>query len=195
MRAEPLIDNPAGSAANGTEHVMARYDELARLLATLGDRPPSDARLAASVGPVVAHEARLLDTRRFEEWLDGFTDDAVLWVPLTAEAHPARDQSLYLDDRRRIGERVSWHRTPTAWGQSPPSECVRAIGAVESWRLSNGHVLAHSTFTLSEHRHGRGQLLVGRQLHELTDVGQRIRTKIVYVPQLSVGLRNPSFVL
>ena len=58
--------------------VLARYDELAALLSGMDDRPRSDADLAAAATPVLLHEARLLDAGRFEDWLCGWTDDAVL---------------------------------------------------------------------------------------------------------------------
>lgn len=41
----------------------------------------ADAALTAEVAQFLYREARLLDTRRFGEWLGLFADDAVFWVP------------------------------------------------------------------------------------------------------------------
>ncbi|ABM58412.1 aromatic-ring-hydroxylating dioxygenase subunit beta [Verminephrobacter eiseniae] len=49
----------------------------------------------------VAHEAALLDKRRFDEWLALFTADGHYWVPLlgAAQADPYSHNSLAYEDR------------------------------------------------------------------------------------------------
>ena len=175
--------------------MLARYDELAALLSGMDDRPRSDPDLSAGATPVLLHEARLLDAGRFEDWLCGWTDDAVLWVPLSVPAHPGSDQSLLLDDRRRLVERVEWRRDPSAWGQQPPSNTTRIVGSVEAWASPSGGLVTRSTLLLDEHRHGRRQQLAGCQIHELVGDDLRRRTKILVVPALGTGVRNPSFLL
>ena len=175
--------------------VLARYDELAELLAGMGDRPVADPGLSAAAAPALLHEARLLDAGRFEDWLASWTDDAVLWVPLSAPAHPGTDQSLLLDDRRRLAERVDWRRDPSAWGQHPPSRTTRVVGGIEAWAAPGGGLVARSTVLIDEHRHGRRQALAGHQVHELVGDDLRRRTKILVMPALGAGVRNPSFLL
>jgi len=174
--------------------VRTRYDEIGALLASIDVRSVGEDDQAPRAAAVLHREARLLDAGRFGAWLATFTDDAVLWVPLAPHSHPGTDQSWYLDDRRRLAERVAWHADPSAWGQHPASTTVRSIGTVEAWATPEG-VVAHSTFTMVEQRKGEVQILVGRQLHELIDPDLRCRTKILVVPQLADGLRNPSFLL
>ena len=183
------LPEPAGQAA-----VLARYDELGELLAGMDDRPPADPELSATASAALLHEARLLDAGRFEDWLCGWTDDAVLWVPLSAPAHPGTDQSLLLDDRRRLAERVEWRRDPSAWGQQPPSRTIRVVSGVEAWPAPAG-LVTRSTLLIDEHRHGRRQQLAGCQIHELVGDDLRRRTKILVVPALGTGVRNPSFLL
>ena len=199
----------------GPDGVRSRYDELAELVAWVQGRPAADPALTAAVAPHLVREARLLDSGRFEEWLEGWTDDAAVWVPLSVPAHPGRDQALFLDDRRRLAERVSWRRNPAAWGQQPPSITVRAVTGVEAW-AAGGRVVARSSLVVHEQRHGLGQQLAGYQIHELADgparfrrsdsdgegpagepAGEpaRFRTKIIVMPALSLGVRNPSFLM
>src|SRR5215510_2344325 len=46
------------------------------------------------------HEARLLDTGRYEEWLALFTEDATYWLPLERnQKDPLETSSLVYDDR------------------------------------------------------------------------------------------------
>ena len=185
---------PSGSAADSQAAVLARYDELAGLLAGMDGRPLADPDLSATAAAALVHEARLLDGCRFEDWLASWTDDAVLWVPLSAPSHPGTDQSLLLDDRRRLAERVEWRRDPSAWGQQPPSRTTRIVGCVEAWAASDG-LVTRSSFLIDEQRHGRHQQLAGFQIHQLTGDGLRRRTKILVVPALATGVRNPSFLL
>ena len=193
---------PAGGAIAATSAVaaaqaavLARYDELAGLLAGMDARPRADADLSAAAAAALLHETRLLDAGRFEDWLAGWTDDAVLWVPLSVPAHPGRDQSLLLDDRRRLAERVKWRRDPSAWGQQPPSRTTRIVGGVEAWATPTGGLVTRSSLLIDEHRHGRHQQLAGCQIHELVGDDRRLRTKILVVPVLATGVRNPSFLL
>ena len=189
-----------GPAADSTAlittraEVLARYDELGGLLAGMDDRPPADPALSAAAASLLLHEARLLDAGRFEEWLTGWTGDAVLWVPLSAPAHPGTDQSLFLDDTRRLTERVQWRRDPSAWGQQPPSRTTRIVGGIEAWPAPGG-IVARSTLVVDEHRHGRHQQLAGHQIHEFVGHDLRRRTKILVIPALGTGVRNPSFLL
>lgn len=177
------------------EDVAARYRALRDLVASIPARPSGDPDLAARVSPWIAREARLLDSCQFETWLDGFTHDAVVWVPIDSASDPGADQSLYLDDRRRLGERVEWRRDPSAWGQQPPSVCTRVLGGVEAWLEPDDRVVVRSAFTLVEQRHGREQLLAGHQVHELVGEPARCCTKVILVPRLATGVRNPSFLL
>lgn len=174
------------------QDVLARYDEVVALVRDAGNRPPADPDLVAAVAPVLAYEARLLDTGAFESWLEQWTDDAVLWVPAGGAHDPAADQSLFLDDRRRLGERIGWRREPSAWGQQPPSRTVRVVGAVEAWD-DGDRVVARSGIVVHEQRRNRSQVFVGHQIHELVD--GRYRTKVLLFPQLELGIRNPSFLL
>ena len=185
---------PQGALPVGAQAVEARYDELAALLSGIDDRPPADPDLSARAASALLHEARLLDAGRFEDWLTGWTDDAVLWVPLSTPAHPGADQSLLLDDRRRLAERVEWRRDPSAWGQQPPSRTTRVVGGVEAWAAPGG-LVTRSTLLIDEHRHGRSQQLAGVQIHELVGDDLERRSKILVVPAFGIGVRNPSFLL
>lgn len=195
VAAADVPDTPAPATSDAQAAVLARYDELAALLAGMDDRPPADPDLSAAASAVLLHEARLLDRGRFEDWLAGWTDDAVLWVPLSVPAHPGNDQSLLLDDRRRLAERVEWRRDPSAWGQQPPSNTTRIVGSVEAWTSPCGGLATRSTLLLDEHRHGRHQQLAVWQIHELVGDDLRRRAKILVVPALGTGIRNPSFLL
>jgi ethylbenzene dioxygenase subunit beta len=75
-------------------------------------------------------EARLLDERRFDEWLQMFADDCLYWVPVS-EANVALEPSLIHDDHARLEERVFRLQDTRAYAQRPPSRTQHNISNVE----------------------------------------------------------------
>lgn len=75
-------------------------------------------------------EALLLDERRFEEWLDLFSDDVHYWMPSRAvryERESDKEHSLpaevahFDENKRGLEERVTRLRSGMAWAEDPPS--------------------------------------------------------------------------
>ncbi|MEM8748061.1 MAG: aromatic-ring-hydroxylating dioxygenase subunit beta [Actinomycetota bacterium] len=174
--------------------VARRYAELTAMVSAVELRPVADPAATARATLLLAREARRLDGGAFDDWLDWWTDDGVLWVPNGSPVDPAIDQSLLLDDRRRIGERIAWRRDPSAWGQHPLSTTVRVLGPVEAW-VDADRTVVRSALVVHEQRRGRTETLVGHQVHELVGADLRCRSKVLIFPQLALGVRNPSFLL
>ena len=77
-------------------------------------------------------EARLLDTARFEEWLDLFTDDALYWVPAGKDdIDPSQHVSIIHDDKAAMATRIKRLRSGFAFSQDPASRVHRLISNVE----------------------------------------------------------------
>ena len=75
-------------------------------------------------------EALILDERRFEEWLDLFSDDVHYWMPTRSvryereahKEHSAPDEVAHFDENKRgLEERVTRLRSGMAWAEDPPS--------------------------------------------------------------------------
>jgi 3-phenylpropionate/cinnamic acid dioxygenase small subunit len=89
----------------------------------------------------LVREARLIDDRRFEEWLDLFTDDAVYWMPgrmnpwrsgaVEDSVTKAGELALFEDTKSTLATRVARLRTGMAWGEDPPSRTRHLITNVE----------------------------------------------------------------
>jgi len=90
--------------------------------------------VAASVlADFVDLEADLLDDRRFDEWLDLFTDDAVYWVPLTPDQADPRDApSLIWETKDALTARVLRLGDPQTIVQQPYSRWRRIMGRVRA---------------------------------------------------------------
>jgi 3-phenylpropionate/cinnamic acid dioxygenase small subunit len=97
-------------------------------------------------------EARLLDERRFREWLKLFTDDIRYWMAQRTTRYPKRSKAIILVDPDRYDDddlphegglalydenldtlerRIARLETGLAWSEDPPSRTRRLITNIE----------------------------------------------------------------
>ena len=99
------------------------------------------------------HEARLLDTQKYEEWLALFTDDATYWVPLEKDQRdPLETSSIIHDDRTLLELRVKQARHPRAHARLPLARTVHQVGNVMVVSENGSDTTVHSTLHLVEFR-------------------------------------------
>jgi 3-phenylpropionate/cinnamic acid dioxygenase small subunit len=98
------------------------------------------------------HEARLLDERRFHEWLELLTDDIRYWMAGRTNRYPKRSKAIAIldpgryveddvtredelaifdEDRQTLGARVARLDTGMAWAEDPPSRTRHMISNIE----------------------------------------------------------------
>jgi len=101
-------------------------------------------------------EARLLDERRFREWLDMFAEDCMYWVPTLdgVSEDPGLERSIIYDDRARLEERVFRLTETRAFAQLPPSRTQHNISNVEVTDSSPGEAEVRCNLLLVELREG-----------------------------------------
>lgn len=180
--------------------VRALYDGLATDLAFADTAPPPAPDPAAAA--FLTYEARLLDAGRRDTWLALVEAAGWFWVPLPPSRHPGRDQSLILDDRRRLTERVWRFMDTNAWALQPGPRVVRAITGVEAWPCpaQRGETIVASVITLARHDARGAWSTIGRQVHRLVRMpddpaGFRIRHKILDLPALGTGTPHLAWLL
>ena len=109
------------------------------------------------------HEAHLLDTQQYEEWLSLFTEDATYWVPLEQnQKDPQQTSSLIYDDRTLLELRVKQMRHPRAHARAPLPRTVHQVGNVAVRDL-----LVTSTLAVVEFRNDKQRLWAGLVEHRL----------------------------
>ena len=86
-------------------------------------------------------EARLLDTRRLDEWLTLFTDDGIYWIPLDDEAPIGSIAAIVHDTPLRREERVHHLLHDEYPAQSPPSRTVHFVSNVEVAAAEEGFLV------------------------------------------------------
>jgi 3-phenylpropionate/cinnamic acid dioxygenase small subunit len=118
-------------------------------------------------------EARLLDERRFREWLDLFTDDVRYWMGARSNRYPRTSKAISIlspnryveDDHTRDDElsifdetketlsgRVARLETGMAWAEDPPSRTRHLITNIEVAGDAGAELTVHSNFIVYRSR-------------------------------------------
>jgi 3-phenylpropionate/cinnamic acid dioxygenase small subunit len=147
-------------------------------------------------------EARLADESRYDEWEALWEDDALYWMPATAngEADPEREMSLLYDNRARIATRIKMLKTGVRYSQTPPSPMRRLIANIEIEKTPQGELVAASNFLLLEMSVQAVPHLVlwgGRTVHKLRLVNGELKMffKKVMLVNAEEPLPNLTFLI
>jgi benzoate/toluate 1,2-dioxygenase beta subunit len=115
------------------------------------------------VEALVLREARLLDERRYAEWLELFAADAIYWIPTRPnQASPHEALSIIYEPRPLLAVRVERLSRAEMHVQSPPSRTVHHVSAVE---VDGDQV--RSALVVAEWRAGEARWFAGRVTHRL----------------------------
>ena len=131
-----------------------------------------------SLEEFIVHEARLLDERRFRDWMALFAEDGTYWVPAVPDQRNPLDQaSLFYDDRELMRTRIDRLEHPRIHVQTPPSRTAHLVGnvTIEQADDANGHYLVSSTVIMVEYRDEQQRVFAGRQHHRLRRDGASFR--------------------
>ena len=126
----------------------------------------------------ILHEARLLDDRRFRDWMGLFAEDGTYWVPAVPNQKSPFDQaSLFYDDRDLMKTRVERLEHPRIHVQTPPSRTAHLVGntLVEPADGAKDEYLVSSTVIMVEYRDEAQRVFAGRQRHRLRRDGASFR--------------------
>ncbi|MGH2820790.1 MAG: aromatic-ring-hydroxylating dioxygenase subunit beta [Actinomycetota bacterium] len=154
-------------------------------------------------------EARLLDERRYEEWLELFTEDGLYWLPIHHDggtADPRSAVSVIYDDSERRGERVFRTLHTPVLDQNPPSRTIHLVSNVEvDGEAEEGDAAVRCVQIIAEMRPGGpGQVGLGeprmfaarcRYGMRLVDERWRISLKKLMLIDSDRPLYNLTFIL
>jgi 3-phenylpropionate/cinnamic acid dioxygenase small subunit len=149
----------------------------------------------------VHREARLLDERRYEDWLGVWstTEDTLYWVPAEDE-HVGGDEviSYVYDNLARLTTRVKQLLTGVRYSQVPMSNTVRLVSNLEAYADGRDAVRVLTSFALHEYRLGRTHVWAGRIVYGLVglaDGAPRIAMKKVVLVDRGGALPSMAFLL
>ncbi len=118
----------------------------------------------------VYHEARLLDERRFDEWLGLFAADGLYWVPSQpAQASSTETLSLFCERKPLLAVRIERLAHPNLFSDQPVTRTHHQIGAVLPERSSLARVdfEVHASLIVCEYRAGDMRWFAGRTDYHL----------------------------
>lgn len=100
-------------------------------------------------------EARLLDERDFDSWLELFTEDGIYWIPILENSDPTKQTSILWDDSQLRKMRVHQLAHERNVAQSPPSQTVHNITNVQVFPTeTDGEIKVRCNLSLHEIRTG-----------------------------------------
>ena len=108
------------------------------------------------------HESRLLDDRRFDDWLKLFEPDGHYWVPMGwGQTDPHEHVSLIYESVDLMTLRINrlLHKRTTS--QFPPSRTLHQLGNVEIETWTADMVTARAAMTYVEYRRNEQRLFAG----------------------------------
>jgi len=132
----------------------------------------------------LTHEAHLLDSARYDEWLALFAADGTYWVPAKqGQTDPFTHISLMYDDRRLLETRVRRLVAAIAHAATPSAVASRQVTNVALVEREAGALTVRSKFTLVEYRRNAQRLFAGTYIHRLTRAGDsfKIASKHVHL--------------
>ncbi|WP_448505735.1 aromatic-ring-hydroxylating dioxygenase subunit beta [Immundisolibacter sp.] len=142
-------------------------------------------------------QARLLDERRWQDWLGLFTEDCEYWVPAwlseqTQTEHPDTQVSLiYYDLRSRLADRVWRVQSGTSVASDPMPRTCHAITNIQVDEAGDDAIRLFAAFRVDYHWRAQSQAYFGHYQHTLRREGadwriarQKISVLNDYIPTL-----------
>jgi 3-phenylpropionate/cinnamic acid dioxygenase small subunit len=173
--------------------------------------------LIREVEQFLYREARLLDARRFHEWLELFTDDVRYWMtgrsnryPKSSKAITILDLDRYVEDdltredelalldetKETLAARVTRLDTGMAWAEDPPSRTRHLLTNIEvEPGASDSELTVYSNFIVYRSRAETEQdFYVGARQDVLrrVDGGWRIASRKLVLDQNVLTAKNIS---
>ena len=107
-----------------------------------------DNGLKGGVAELIQWEATLLDRRRWAEWIDLYTEDAVSWVPSWVNEEETTDDPdtqlnlIYLRNRGGLEDRVFRIESRDSYASMPLDRTVHVVGNIVIEKIDGNEITA-----------------------------------------------------
>ena len=162
--------------------------------------------LKQEVEDFLYQEAELLDERRYEEWLELFTEDASYFMPMRRNVpadelereftREGLDVNWFDEGKDTLTRRVKQIRTGVHWAEQPPSRICHMVSNVQILHASPAEVAVKSRFLLYRNRvETETDFLVGKREDLLRRVSGdwRIARRKIILDQNVLLAKNLTF--
>ena len=125
-------------------------------------------------------QSELLDDKRWQDYIDLFTDDGVYWMPADPDdVHWDGVPSIFAEDKNLMTVRMKRVLHPDAWSQRPLWGTSHVIGnvVIDPRDPKTGDIVVRSRFHMMELRRDNSRHFAGTYLHHLvrTPNGLKVR--------------------
>lgn len=162
-----------------------------------------EGRLREEVEDLLYRQAALLDARRWQEWIDLFTDDGIYWMPVQpSQSDWLSEPSIFAEDRLMMEIRMGRLNHPNAWSQAalwgtnhlvsnlviesaeapPAGGAAAAGGGVGSGAQS---ITVYSRFQMMEMRRDEVRHFGGTYRHHLVRTADGLRIRLQRVDMMN----------
>ena len=151
-------------------------------------------------------EAELLDERRYEDWLDLFTDDTHYFMPMRRNVphdesereftRAGADVNWFDEGKDTLTRRVAQIRTGIHWAEEPVSRICHMVSNVQVLHASETEVGVKSRFLIYRNRvETETDVLVGKRedLLRRVDGGFKIARRKIVLDQSVLLAKNLTF--
>lgn len=150
------------------------------------------------------HEAELLDSKRYQAWLDLLTDDIHYWIPIrrTTTAKEIDKEftqpggvAFFDENLNSLKMRIARMEAGRAWAEDPPSRTRRLITNVKIKGIEEDNIAVQSNFLLYRTRlDSEEDSWIGRreEVVRRVDGGLKLAQRHIYLEQTVILAQNMS---
>jgi 3-phenylpropionate/cinnamic acid dioxygenase small subunit len=156
---------------------------VAKKVAKLASLTKIDGReLQHAAEQFLYRQSELLDAKKWQAWIDLFTDDGIYWMPPEASYKTWDGQpAIFAEDKNLMTVRMKRVLHPDAWSQRPLWETNHVVSNVIVEKETADAIVVRSRFHMMELRRDDVRHFAGAYRHELkkTKDGYRIKLQRV----------------
>ena len=124
-------------------------------------------------------QAIALDAKRWQDWMDMFTEDGMYWAPSRPEQTDWElEPSIFAEDRLLMEIRMGRLMHPNAWSQAAHWQTNHLVGNVLVESLTESTAEVYSRFQMMELRRDDVRHLGGSYRHSLVKVNGKWKIKM-----------------
>jgi 3-phenylpropionate/cinnamic acid dioxygenase small subunit len=125
-------------------------------------------------------QSELLDSKKWQDWIDLFTDDGIYWMPPDASYKTWDGQpAIFAEDKNLMTVRMNRVLHPDAWSQRPLWGTNHVVSNVAVDKVSaNGDLVVRSRFHMMELRRDDVRHFAGSYVHQLKKTKDGFRIKL-----------------
>ena len=137
-------------------------------------------KVQVDVEQFLYQQSDLLDSKRWQDWIDLFTPDGIYWMPPDASYKTWDGQpAIFAEDRNLMQVRMGRVLHPDAWSQRPQWGTNHVVSNVVIDKAAkNGDLVVRSRFHMLEMRRDDIRHFAGQYTHHLKKVKGGYRIKL-----------------